>query len=81
MITGDFNRSIVGDSERAGGIVFGQIGTNAAQAARLEYGFSGADRLGRVYDQPPYPYLQPSVPEVSALVVAEVQSAIGRALA
>jgi len=31
----------------------------AAYARRLEYGFSGPDSLGRVYNQPPQPYVRP----------------------
>jgi hypothetical protein len=78
--TGDFRRSIIGDAERAGPVILGQIGTNAAQGPRLEFGFFGPDALGRVYNQPPYPYLQPSVPEVTALLVTEVTSALGNIL-
>jgi len=78
--TGDFNRTIVGQAERAGSKIFGQVGTNAAQALRLEYGFIGRDRLDREYDQSPYPYLQPSVPEVRALLGREVTAAITKAL-
>lgn len=48
-VTGDFNRSIVGEASRSGMLVSGQIGTNAAQGRRLEFGFVGPDRLGRVY--------------------------------
>lgn len=32
------------------------IGTDAAQGFRLENGFVGADSLGRIYNQPPYPH-------------------------
>lgn len=80
-VTGDFNRSIVGDFEIGAGVVFGQIGTNAAQGRRLEYGFVGADVLGRVYNQPPYAYLQPSVPAVKAAVEQHVAEAIRGSLA
>lgn len=75
-ITGDFNRSIVGDYEAGDGVVFGQVGSNAAQAARLELGFNGVDVLGRRYNQPPYPYLGPSIPEVEAAVTDEIVAAI-----
>ncbi|WP_030186118.1 HK97 gp10 family phage protein [Streptomyces capuensis] len=37
------------------------IGTNAPQARRLEFGFTGADSLGRVYAQPPFPQVQPAL--------------------
>jgi hypothetical protein len=77
-VTGDFNRSIVGEVEGGGSVINGQIGTNAAQARRLEYGFYGTDALGRNYNQPPYPYLGPSVPKVKAAVEAEIAKQIGR---
>lgn len=78
--TGDFRRSIVGDHARAGSIILGQIGTNAPQARRLEYGFFGKDSLDRVYNQQPYPYLQPSVPGVTQLLISEVNAGIRAAL-
>ena len=31
-----------------------------AQARRIELGFQGKDSLGRVFNQPPYPYLRPA---------------------
>jgi hypothetical protein len=76
-VTGDFNRTIVGDWARSGSNVLGQIGTNAAQGRRLELGFTGIDALGRYYDQPPYPYLSPSVPAITALAEVEIAKAIG----
>lgn len=36
------------------------VGTSAVQAHRLEYGFVGADALGRVYHQPPFPHMEPA---------------------
>lgn len=35
--------------------------TNMVYAARIEFGFVGADSLGRVYNQAPQPYLTPAV--------------------
>jgi hypothetical protein len=59
IITGDYNRSWntthVGDTSI--------VGTNKPQARRLEYGFYGPDRLGRVYNQRPYPHVGPAVDE------------------
>ena len=55
--TGALKNSIsveVGDTE---GVVY----TNMAYAARIEFGFVGADSLGRVYNQAPQPYLTPAV--------------------
>ena len=39
------------------------IATNVAYAARMEYGFSDADSLGRVYNQPEHPYMRPALDE------------------
>src|SRR5690606_11294458 len=35
--------------------------SDAPQAARLEFGFTGIDALGRSYDQPPFPHWMPAV--------------------
>lgn len=37
------------------------IGTDAPQGRRLEFGFVGPDSLGRVYNQPPFPHVQPAL--------------------
>jgi hypothetical protein len=79
-ITGDYNRSIVGDSERSGTRITGQIGTSAAQGRRLELGFVGTDSLGRNYQQPPFPHFGPSVPEVTALANEQIGAEIKAAL-
>lgn len=77
VITGDYNRSIVGDWSRGGDIVAAIIGSNAPQALRLEFGFHGPDALGRFYNQPPFPHFGPSVPEIGDLGVREVTAAVG----
>lgn len=41
--------------------VSGRVGTSQPQGPRLEYGFVGADRLGRVYNQQPYAHVGPAV--------------------
>jgi HK97 gp10 family phage protein len=35
------------------------VGTDLPYARRLEYGFIGPDKLGRVYNQAPRPYFRP----------------------
>lgn len=37
-----------------------EVGTDLPYAARLEFGFVGADSRGRVYSQAPRPYLLPA---------------------
>ena len=77
---GDFNRSIIGQHQRRGFNVIGQVGSNAAQARRLELGFTGRDILGRYYDQPPYPYLISSYDAVAMAVADQIREAIREAL-
>jgi hypothetical protein len=55
-VTGDYRRSINGRVRVTMDVAIGTVGTASPQARRLEYGFVGADRLGRVYNQPPYPH-------------------------
>lgn len=64
--TGDYVRSIA----LAVGLLQAEVGTSKPQGRRLEYGFSGTDALGRVYDQPPYPHFQPAADEVEPLFTA-----------
>ena len=45
--------------ERAG--ICGRWGVvGVPQARRIEFGFQGKDRLGRVFNQPAFPYLRPA---------------------
>lgn len=57
VITGDYRRSWNTRVQQSSGGVTATVGSNAPQGPRLEYGFVGADRLGRVYDQPPFPHV------------------------
>ena len=76
VVTGNYRRSIVGDFERSGDDILGQIGTNQPQGPRLEFGFYGTDVLGRNYNQPPYPHFLPALPEVSDAVVSQTFAAL-----
>jgi hypothetical protein len=74
--TGDYRRSINSRVRLQAGVAIGTVGTNAPQARRLEYGFVGADRLGRVYNQPPYPHFSTGFTPTAA----EFALAMGRIL-
>jgi hypothetical protein len=58
--SGDYRRSWQSTVTSNGSSIEGTVGTNRPQARRLEYGFVGADRLGRVYNQRPRPHLGPA---------------------
>lgn len=62
--TGDYRRGISGQTAQvAPGVWQGVVGTNSPQGRRLEYGYHGADSLGRRYNQPPYPHFGPALDE------------------
>ncbi|MFF3547046.1 HK97 gp10 family phage protein [Streptomyces platensis] len=56
------------------------IGTMEPYGRRLEFGFVGADGLGRVYAQPPFPHVQPSLPAMTAALRFGMMSAVAEAL-
>jgi hypothetical protein len=71
--TGNYRRSWQVTMGTHGGGPAAVVGTNAPQALRLEYGFVGADSLGRVYDQPPLPHVGPAVQETEPEFVAAME--------
>lgn len=65
-ITGDYRRSWTTEMEfvsspLGGGAISAVVGTNKPQGPRLEKGFVGVDSLGRHYDQPPFPHVEPAM--------------------
>jgi len=57
--TGQYRASIRTDPGDDSGRPVSLIGTPMPQARRLEYGFIGPDKLGRVYHQSPRPHWRP----------------------
>jgi len=57
--TGTLRRSVHVERRKEAGHAVALVGTDAPYARRLEYGFSGADSLGRVYHQAPDPRWRP----------------------
>lgn len=56
------------------------IGTDAPQGRRLEFGFVGPDSLGRIYNQPPYPHVQPALPHIAEELRAQMRAAVEEVL-
>ncbi|WP_328403990.1 HK97 gp10 family phage protein [Streptomyces sp. NBC_00390] len=76
--TGDYRRSWTHEIATDGVTVTATVGTNKPQGRRLEYGFVGADSLGRIYNQPPFPHVGPAVEEIRPLFVAALgESLVG----
>jgi HK97 gp10 family phage protein len=53
------------------------IGTPMPQACRLEYGFFGPDKLGRVYNQKPRPHWRPPFDQNKAQYAAIMIARLG----
>ena len=53
-----------------------QVGTDVIYARRVEFGFSGADRLGRIYNQPPNPYFRPAFDDNVERVKREMEDSV-----
>lgn len=62
------------------GTVSRSVGTDRAQANRLEYGFVGTDSLGRHYDQPPYPHHGPAVDVIAPVFELAMEKVAERAV-
>ena len=71
--TGTLKRSI--HTERGDGMSV-LIGTNVPYAARLEFGFMGADSRGRMYHQAARPYLRPAFDDNRDAAIREVGEAL-----
>ncbi|MHA7956307.1 HK97 gp10 family phage protein [Streptomyces sp. L500] len=80
VITGQYRASWQAQITGGGSVVTAEVGTSAPQARRLEFGFAGADSLGRVYRQPPRPHLGPAAQETGPKLVRELGTAIRTAL-
>jgi hypothetical protein len=70
--TGDYRRSITGETERRAGSVIGTVGTTRPQGPRLELGFHGVDSLGRHYEQPPFAHFRPALSKIEGAYAAAV---------
>lgn len=80
VITGAYRNSWRAETRtlRAGAIC--TIGTDLPYGRRLEFGFTGTDSLGRNYAQPPFPHVQPALPYIESVLVAQTRLAISEVL-
>lgn len=81
LVTGDFERTVNRTPTRQEGMVItAEVGTDAPQGARLEFGFVGTDSLGRVFDQQAYPSFGPALDEVAPRFEAAIAAAVAEAI-
>lgn len=66
----------IGGATRGGTDAEVLVGTDVPYGPRIEYGFAGADALGRHYNQPAQPYLRPAYDETRDAVVHEIGEAV-----
>ena len=76
--TGTLRRSIQVQERGPRDVV---VGSRLPYAARIEYGFAGRDRLGRLYNQPAQPYLRPAMEETRSTMTRIFAEEVRRALA
>lgn len=77
VITGRYRASWRSDTR---GIPYGAectLGTDEPQGRRLEFGFVGPDSLGRVYNQPPFPHVQPAIGFIETTMDEQMRAAVG----
>lgn len=77
-ITGDYRRSWNTQYGKVEGDRRAVVGTNAPQGRRLEYGFVGTDSLGRHYNQPPFPHVQPAIDRIQEPFNLAMAKEVGR---
>jgi hypothetical protein len=68
VVTGRLRNSITVTSKGPVGATGYQatVAPTVKYARRLELGFKGSDSLGRVYNQPPYPFMGPAMRDLMA---------------
>ena len=77
VITGEYRSSWSVSFESApGGGLAAVVGTSEPYGRRLEFGFNGVDSLGRFFNQPPYPHVNPSADAVEPAYVAALAKGI-----
>jgi hypothetical protein len=80
VITGAYRNSWRAEHRRIPHGAECTIGTNAPQGRRLEFGFVGVDSIGRHYNQPPFPHVQPALPYIQNTLMASMRLAVAEVL-
>ncbi|MEZ7005671.1 HK97 gp10 family phage protein [Streptomyces sp. AD55] len=80
VITGAYRNSWRSQTRRLPYGAVCTIGTDLPYGRRLEFGFVGTDSLGRKYNQPPFPHVQPALPYITQTLTAQMRLAIGEVL-
>ena len=74
--TGDYRRSWNTRLTNTPSGPIATVGTNKPQGRRLEFGFTGTDAIGRTYNQPPQPHVEPAILQSRPKIIAEIEKVI-----
>lgn len=77
--TGHYRRSISRQISKGKLSARGEVGTNAPQGRRLEFGFHGVDSLGRHYNTGPFPHFGPAMDETEGPFNEKIAAAVRKA--
>lgn len=80
VITGAYRRSWRTETRGLPHGALCTIGTELPYGRRLEFGFSGTDSIGRTYNQPPFPHVQPALGFIGATLLAQMRLAVSEVL-
>ncbi|MFF7795544.1 hypothetical protein [Streptomyces sp. NPDC007991] len=80
VITGAYRNSWQAETRRIPHGAICTLGTMAPQGRRLEFGFVGTDSLGRSFNQPPFPHVQPALPFIGDTLMAQMRLAVAEVL-
>ncbi|MEW1565833.1 hypothetical protein AB0454_22940 [Streptomyces sp. NPDC093509] len=80
VITGAYRASWQATTRRLPYGAVCTLGSNAPQARRLEWGFTGMDSLGRHYNQPPFPHVEPALPFIETTLMASMRLSLAEVL-
>jgi hypothetical protein len=79
-VTGDYTRKMNMQADHGANGVEVTVGGAGVQGPRLEFGFHGADSLGRRYNQPPFPHYAPTFLWLNTMLDSQVPDWVGRAV-
>ncbi|MFD7995513.1 HK97 gp10 family phage protein [Streptomyces mexicanus] len=80
VITGAYRNSWRAETRSLRYSAICTLGTDLPYGRRLEFGFVGADSLGRVYNQPPFPHVQPALGFIGQTLLAQMRLAVSEVL-
>jgi hypothetical protein len=76
VITGAYRNSWQTQTRRIPHGAICTLGTDLPYGRRLEFGFVGTDSIGRTYNQPPFPHVQPALGFIENTLMSQMRLAL-----